>query len=192
MAGLTYPGAARRHPVQALAAVGRAAHDAEGARRAIAVEQAVVGDPLQQVDRLARAPAGPGVAMNPSGWGPEVLGEAARRRSARSGRSAGPGRGRTATGCARPRSSSRRAGCPGRSSPREVEERVEQVPPEHVAGHVLGRRHLLQGRVREELARQQGVRELEAGTVGQVRADLERVAQTELPVRQPGPWRTTR
>ena len=68
--------------------------------------------------------------------------------------------------------------------PAQVEERIEQVPGEHVAGHVLGRRHVLQRRVREELADQLRVRKLEQERVGHGGVDLERVAEAELAVGQ--------
>ena len=64
----------------------------------------------------------------------------------------------------------------------EVEEAVEQVAAEHVAGHVPGRRHPLQRRVREQLAGQQRVGQLQPERVRQVGVDLEGVAQAELPV----------
>ena len=66
----------------------------------------------------------------------------------------------------------------------QVEEAVEQVAPEDVAGHVLGRRHPLQRRLREQLAGQQRVRQLEPERLGQVRVDLEGVTEAELPVGQ--------
>ena len=72
------------------------------------------------------------------------------------------------------------------SAPDQVEEAVEQVAAEHVAGHVLGRRHPLQRRLREQLAGEQRVRELEPERVRHVRVDLERVAEAELPVLEPG------
>ena len=67
----------------------------------------------------------------------------------------------------------------------EVEEAVEQVAAEHVAGHVPGRRHPLQRRLREQVAGQHRVRELEPERVGDLGVDLERVAQPELPVLEP-------
>ena len=70
--------------------------------------------------------------------------------------------------------------------PDQVEEAVEQVAAEDVAGHVLGRRHPLQRGVREQLAGQQRVGQLEPERVGQVRVDLEGVPQPELPVGQAG------
>ena len=68
----------------------------------------------------------------------------------------------------------------------QVEEAVEQVAAEHVAGHVLGRRHPLQRRVREQLAGQQRVRQLQPERLRQVRVDLERVAEAQLPVGEAG------
>ena len=71
-------------------------------------------------------------------------------------------------------------------APDEVEEAVEQVAAEDVAGHVLRRRHPLQRRVREELAGEQRVRELEPEAVGELGVDLEGVPEAELPVLEPG------
>ena len=68
----------------------------------------------------------------------------------------------------------------------EVEEPVEQVALEDVAGHVPGRRHPLQRRVGEQLAGEHRVGELEAERVGHVGVDLERVAEAELPVLEAG------
>ena len=75
----------------------------------------------------------------------------------------------------------------------EVEEAVEQVAAEHVAGHVLGRRHPLQRRVGEQLAGQQRVGQLQPERVRQGRVDLEGVAEPELPVLEARPrGRSTR
>ncbi len=68
----------------------------------------------------------------------------------------------------------------------QVEEAVEQVAAEDVAGHVPRRRHPLERRLREQGARQQRVRELEPEAVGQCWVDLERVAEAELPVLEAG------
>ncbi len=70
--------------------------------------------------------------------------------------------------------------------PGEVEEAVEQVAAEDVAGHVLGRRHPLQRRVREERPGQQRVGQLEPERLLPVRVDLERVPEAELPVLEAG------
>ncbi len=68
----------------------------------------------------------------------------------------------------------------------EVEEPVQQVAAEHVAGHVLRRWHPLQRRVREERPRQQRVGQLEPERLGQLGVDLECVTQAELPVLEAG------
>ena len=68
----------------------------------------------------------------------------------------------------------------------QVEEPVEQVAPEHVTGHVPGRRHPLQRGVGEQVARQHRVGQLEAERVGEVGVDLEGVPEAELPVLEPG------
>ena len=70
--------------------------------------------------------------------------------------------------------------------PGQVEEPVEQVAAEHVAGHVLGRRHPLQRRVREELAGQQRVRQLQPEGLLALGLDLEGVPEAELPVLEAG------
>ena len=77
--------------------------------------------------------------------------------------------------------------------PAQVEERVQQVAGEDVAGHVLGRRHVLQRRVREQLADQLRVRQLEQERVRHRRVDLERVPEPELRCRPARPpCRSTR
>ena len=68
----------------------------------------------------------------------------------------------------------------------EVEEAVEQVAAEHVAGHVPRGRHPLQRCRREQLAREQCVGQLHPERVGQVRVDLEGVSEPELPVLEAG------
>ena len=70
--------------------------------------------------------------------------------------------------------------------PAQVEERVKQIAREHVAGHVLGRRHVLERRVREQFADQLRVRELEQERVRHRGVDLERVAEAELVVGEAG------
>ena len=69
--------------------------------------------------------------------------------------------------------------------PGQVEERVEQVAGEHVAGHVLGRRHVLQRRIGEQLPDQLGMGQLEQERVRHLGVDLERVPQAELGVGEP-------
>src|SRR5918995_11158 len=68
-----------------------------------------------------------------------------------------------------------------------VGDAAEQVdgPAEHVAGHVLGRRHPLQRRVREQRAGEHRVRELQPERLLPVGVDLEGVAEPELPVLEP-------
>ena len=70
--------------------------------------------------------------------------------------------------------------------PDQVEEAVEQVAAEDVAGHVPGRRHPLQRGLGEQVAGQHRVGELEAERVGDVGVDLERVPEAELPVLEAG------
>ena len=68
----------------------------------------------------------------------------------------------------------------------EVEEPVEQVTPEDVTGHVLGRRHPLERSVGEQSTGEHRVGELEAERVGDLRVDLERVPEPELPILEAG------
>ena len=68
----------------------------------------------------------------------------------------------------------------------EVEEAVEQVATEHVAGHVPRGRHPLQRCRREQLAGEQRVGQLHPERVRQVRVDLEGVSEPELPVLETG------
>ena len=62
------------------------------------------------------------------------------------------------------------------------EERVLLVAAEDVARHVLGRRHVLERRVGEDLARRLGLRDLVEQAVLELGVDLEGVAEADLPV----------
>ena len=173
---------------RALAPVGRALHQAEGA----------VGDRLEQrrlpgssTIRSSRSTA------SPSTWRARLLDEAVRARAEVLVQAAGGVQhvadvlqGQVAVG--EPRRddglghhADQQDALAGERAD-QVEEAVEQVAAEHVAGHVLGRRHPLQRRVREQLAGQQRVGQLEPERVRQVGVDLERVAEAELPVLEPG------
>ena len=66
------------------------------------------------------------------------------------------------------------------------EERVLLVAAEDVPGHVLGRRHVLQGRVGKDLPRGLGLRDLVEQAVLERRVDLEGVPEADLPVLEAG------
>ena len=171
---------------EAAALVGGALHQAEGAV-GDGVEQAVVValDVLEQLDRVAEHLLG-AVDDEAAGLGREVLvqvaggvhhvadvlqGEVAVREPRRDdGLGHHPDQQDALVG--------ERAD--------EVEEAVEEIALEHVAGHVPRGRHPLERRLREQVARQHGVGELEAERVGHLGVDLEGVAEAELPVLEAG------
>ena len=66
------------------------------------------------------------------------------------------------------------------------EQRVLLVAAEHVSGHVLRRRHVLQRRVGKDLPRRLSLGDLEEKSVFERRVDLERVPESDLPVLETG------
>ena len=73
-----------------------------------------------------------------------------------------------------------------RQRPDEVEHPVVEEALKDVAGHVLGRGHVLERCVGEALADELGVRDLEQDLVRQAGIDLERVPEAHLFCRQTG------
>ena len=62
----------------------------------------------------------------------------------------------------------------------KIEQRIDEVPFEDVAGHVFGGRHVLQRCVREDLARELRLRDLIEEAVLEVGIDFVCVAQADL------------
>ena len=142
-------------------------------------------DLLEQVDGLAQHLAGP-LGDEAVGRGPEVLVEAAggvHHVADVLQRQVAVGEPRRDHGLGH--HPDQQDALPGQRAD-QVEEPVEQVAAEDVAGHVPRRRHPLQRGVREQVARQHRVGELEPERVGDVGVDLEGVAEPELPVLEPG------
>jgi hypothetical protein len=148
-------------------------------------EQRVVDDPLEQVDRFVEHLVSTRLD-EPARSRPEVLVQVAGRiehvsHVLQGEVAVGEERGDDGLG----HHPDQQDALPGEGAG-EVEEPVEQVAAEHVAGHVPRRWHPLQGGLREQLTGEQCVGELEPERVREVRVDLERVTEAELPVCEAG------